>query len=94
MIAAAGSPTKQEVSKLKGGADYAIDYTKPDWQKEVMKITGGKGVDVVFDPVGRIRGMSASVYIVGADINVCTRMLKVYCLERQGHRCRFRRWRN
>jgi len=73
VIAAAGSPTKQEVSKLKGGADYAIDYTKPDWQKEVMKITGGKGVDVVFDPVGRIR---------------------VYCLERQGHRCRFRRWRN
>ena len=43
-----------------GGADYAIDYTKADWQKEVLKITGGRGVDVAYDPVGRIRGMITS----------------------------------
>jgi len=55
VIAAAGSAEKLEVSKKYGGADHAIDYTKPDWQKEVMQITGGKGVDVVFDPVGLIR---------------------------------------
>jgi NADPH2:quinone reductase len=39
-----------------GGADFAVDYTKDGWQKEVLKITGGRGVDVVYDPVGRIKG--------------------------------------
>ncbi|KAI0785659.1 alcohol dehydrogenase [Abortiporus biennis] len=55
VIAAAGSAEKIEVSKRYGGADYGIDYTKPNWQKEVLKITGGKGVDVIYDPVGMIR---------------------------------------
>lgn len=57
VIAAAGSPLKLEISKTLGGADFAVDYTKPDWQKEVLKITGGKGVDVIYDPVGLIKGM-------------------------------------
>ena len=39
-----------------GGADFVVDYTQGDWQKEVLKITGGHGVDVVYDPVGRIKG--------------------------------------
>jgi NADPH2:quinone reductase len=33
-------------------ADHVIDYAStPAWEKEVMKLTGGHGVDVVFDPV-------------------------------------------
>ncbi|CAL1707506.1 unnamed protein product [Somion occarium] len=55
VIAAAGSEEKLEVSKKFGGADYGVNYTKPDWQKEVLKITGGKGVDVIYDPVGLIK---------------------------------------
>lgn len=55
VIATAGSPAKLEVCRREGGADYVLDYTKEGWQKEVMKITGGKGVDVIYDPVGRIR---------------------------------------
>lgn len=39
-----------------GGADFVVDYTQSGWQKEVLKITGGRGVDVVYDPVGRIKG--------------------------------------
>ena len=39
-----------------GGADFVVDYTQDGWQKEVLKITGGRGVDVVYDPVGRIKG--------------------------------------
>ena len=39
-----------------GGADFVVDYTQGGWQKEVLKITGGRGVDVVYDPVGRIKG--------------------------------------
>lgn len=45
VIAACGSPDKLEVCR-RHGADYGIDYTKEGWQKEVMKITGGKGADV------------------------------------------------
>lgn len=56
VIAAAGSQAKLDVCKKYGGADHVVDYTKKDWQKEVLKITGGKGVDVVYDPVGKIQG--------------------------------------
>ncbi|KAI0930554.1 hypothetical protein AcV5_007236 [Taiwanofungus camphoratus] len=55
VIAAAGSQGKLDVSKRYGGADYAVDYTKLNWQQEVLKITNGTGVDVVFDPVGLIK---------------------------------------
>ena len=56
VIAAAGAQDKMEVCMKYGGADYAVNYTTPNWQKEVLEITKGKGVDVVYDPVGRIRG--------------------------------------
>jgi len=55
VIAAAGSEVKLDVSIKLGGADYAVDYTQPNWQQDVLKITGGKGVDVVYDPVGMIK---------------------------------------
>ena len=61
MIAAAGSQTKLDAVKKYAGADYLIDYTKPGWQKEVLKITGGHGVDVVYDPVGLIQGLPATI---------------------------------
>jgi len=65
VIAAAGSQAKLEICTKYGGADYCVDYTKKDWQKEVLKITGGKGVDVVYDPVGLIAGQSIhSEYII------------------------------
>jgi len=54
VIAAAGSQSKLDICKTYGGADYTVNYTEKDWQKEVLRITGGKGVDVVYDPVGRI----------------------------------------
>ena len=52
-----------------GGADYGVNYSKEGWQKEVLKITGGKGVDVIYDPVGLIRGMR------GPRISICTFLL-------------------
>ncbi|KAI6033094.1 hypothetical protein F5J12DRAFT_798686 [Pisolithus orientalis] len=54
VIAAAGSSPKLDVLKQLGSADYTVDYSKPGWQKQVLQFTGGEGVDVVFDPVGRI----------------------------------------
>ncbi|KAI1785184.1 alcohol dehydrogenase [Ganoderma leucocontextum] len=55
VIAAAGSQEKIDVSVKLGGADHGVNYSKEGWQKEVLKITGGKGVDVIYDPVGLIR---------------------------------------
>lgn len=33
------------------GADLAIDTTQPEWSEEVLKATGGKGVDLIVDQV-------------------------------------------
>jgi len=35
------------------GADEVIIYTKTDFEAEVRRLTGGRGVDVVYDSVGR-----------------------------------------
>jgi NADPH:quinone reductase len=59
-VIACASPSKLDVARTFGGADFVVDYTKDGWQKEVLKITGGRGVDVVYDPVGRIKGMNAT----------------------------------
>ncbi|KAL3423475.1 zinc-binding dehydrogenase [Phlyctema vagabunda] len=54
VIATAGTARKLEVAKS-FGADYTIDYTDPTWPDQVKKITPkGRGVDIVFDPVGMI----------------------------------------
>ncbi|KAG8895318.1 hypothetical protein FRB99_000634, partial [Tulasnella sp. 403] len=54
VIATAGSPDKLDVCKRHGGADEAVNYRDPSWQKKVMQITNGHGVDVVYDPVGLV----------------------------------------
>ena len=55
-VIACASPSKLDIARTMGGADFVVDYTQDGWQKQVLKITGGRGVDVVYDPVGRIRG--------------------------------------
>lgn len=37
----------------KDGADAVIDYTNQDFEAEVMKLTNGAGVNVVYDSVGK-----------------------------------------
>lgn len=54
VIATAGSAEKLKICKEKGGADYAIDYTDKNWPTKVKELTKGKGVDVIYDPVGMI----------------------------------------
>jgi NADPH:quinone reductase-like Zn-dependent oxidoreductase len=34
------------------GADETVNYTREDWPKEVRKLTGGRGVDIVFEHTG------------------------------------------
>lgn len=51
VIAAAGSPDKLEFC-LAQGAEHVIDYRNDDIGEELRRITNGRGVDVVYDPVG------------------------------------------
>ncbi len=50
-IAVASTPAKRDVT-ITAGADHALDPADPDLAKQVKALTGGKGADVVFDPVG------------------------------------------
>jgi NADPH:quinone reductase len=51
VIATAGGARKTEVCKQLG-ADHVIDYTTEDFVPIVKEVTGGRGADVVYDPVG------------------------------------------
>jgi NADPH2:quinone reductase len=51
VIACAGSPEKLDVAR-QHGADHLIDYTREDLRERVKAITGGRGADVIYDPVG------------------------------------------
>jgi len=51
VIAAAGGPDKASACHALG-ADLAIDYLAEDFVAATYAATGGRGADVVFDPVG------------------------------------------
>jgi NADPH2:quinone reductase len=52
LIATAGSAEKCALA-IKHGAVHAIDYRKENFVQRVKEITGGKGVKVVYDSVGK-----------------------------------------
>lgn len=82
MIAAASTQEKLDVSVKLGGADFAVNYTQKDWQKQVMKITGGKGVDVIYDPVGMIRGERTCIPCIrGMDVRDELMLVFADCLK-------------
>ena len=51
VIAAASSAEKLKICRAKG-ADETIDYVREDLRERLKALTGGRGVDVVCDPVG------------------------------------------
>jgi NADPH:quinone reductase len=63
VIAAASTAEKLELCKSLG-ADEVINYSEESLKDRIKELTGGKGVDVVYDPVGgdyaepAIRGMA------------------------------------
>ena len=58
VIAVASSPQKIEYCR-KLGADEVIDRTKENVVEAVMRLTGGKGADLIYDPVGGTAGEEA-----------------------------------
>ena len=51
VIAAASTAAKRDFA-LAQGADAALDYTRPDWRDTLKDLSGGKGINVIFDGVG------------------------------------------
>lgn len=51
VIATAGGPDKVQVA-LDHGAHHGIDYKSEDIRERVKELTGGRGADVIYDPVG------------------------------------------
>lgn len=64
VIATAGSVEKAQLARA-SGADEVIVYTEQDFETETMRITHGKGVQVVYDGVGKAT--------FDKDLNVLTR---------------------
>jgi len=51
VIAAASSQDKLDICKA-NGADETINYSAEDLRARIKELTGGKGPDVIYDPVG------------------------------------------
>ena len=51
-IGTVSTPEKEQLAK-QFGADEVIRYTEQDFEEEVKRLTGGRGVQVVYDSVGR-----------------------------------------
>lgn len=51
VIATAGSSEKLEFAKSLG-AHHVINYSDGAWVDQVKQLTGGRGADVIYDPVG------------------------------------------
>jgi NADPH2:quinone reductase len=69
VIGTAGSDEKAAIAK-QAGADEVIVYTRQDFVAETKRITGGRGVDVIYDSVGK------TTFLPGLDV-ICPRGMMV-----------------
>jgi len=58
VIGTVGSEAKAELAR-QNGCDHPILYTSGTWPQTVREITGGRGVDVVYDSVGQSTFMNS-----------------------------------
>jgi NADPH:quinone reductase len=69
VIATAGTEAKAALAR-EAGASEVILYDHADWPAEVKRVTGGAGVDVVYDSVGQ------TTFLKGLDcLKVCGMMV-------------------
>ncbi len=69
VIATAGTEAKAALAREAGAGDVIL-YDHPDWPAEVRSLTGGAGVDVVYDSVGQ------ATFLKGLDcLKVCGMMV-------------------
>ena len=60
MVIGTGSTQSKRDAILAAGADHALDPAEERLSDQVKVLTGGKGVDVVFDPVGGALSIKAT----------------------------------
>ena len=71
VIAAAGSQDRAALGKTLG-ADHAINYATHDIHDEVMKLTGGKGVDVLYDNIANPKVLPSAFRAIGMNGRLVT----------------------
>jgi NADPH:quinone reductase len=71
VIAAAGSDDRVKIG-LALGADHGVNYNTVDLQAEVMKLTGGKGVDVLYDNIANPKVLPNAFRAIGFDGRLVT----------------------
>ncbi|MGC1776608.1 MAG: zinc-binding dehydrogenase [Xanthobacteraceae bacterium] len=71
VIAAAGSDARAALGK-KLGADHAVNYSTHNIRDEVMKITGGKGVNVLYDNIANPAVLPSAFHAIGMNGRLVT----------------------
>lgn len=51
-VVAAASSAEKRAAAVAQGADQVLDYSGPDWRKALTELLAGRGLDMVYDPVG------------------------------------------
>jgi len=71
VICTAGGRARAD-SGLELGADHAIDYATQDLEAEVMRITGGQGVQVLYDNIANPKVLPKAFKTLGVDGRMVT----------------------
>jgi NADPH:quinone reductase-like Zn-dependent oxidoreductase len=71
VIACAGSATRAAIG-LELGADYAVDYSKHALKDEVMRITDGHGLDMVYDNIANPEPTARAIEALAYDGRLVT----------------------
>ena len=71
VIAAAGSDERVQLG-LDLGADFGVNYNKQDIVAEVMKFTGGKGVDMLYDNIANSKVLPNAFHALGMNGRLVT----------------------
>jgi NADPH:quinone reductase len=71
VIATAGSRARADLG-LKLGADHAIDYSMQNLKDEILKITDGKGVNVIYDNIANPKVLPDAFHALGFEGRLVT----------------------
>jgi NADPH:quinone reductase-like Zn-dependent oxidoreductase len=71
VIAAAGSDERVRTG-LELGADHGVNYNSHNIRDEVLKLTGGKGVDVLYDNIANPAVLPLAFLAIGMDGRLVT----------------------
>ena len=71
VIACAGSDERAKIG-LELGADHVINYNKSDLKAEAMRLTQGRGLDVVYDNIANPEPTAQAINALGYDGRLVT----------------------